>query len=310
MASRRPEEVMPSLTSAQLRAFHAVAEARSFTGAAKKLRVSQPAVSLQVRALEEAFGVELFARARGSVAPTALGAALASITSSLFALEAEAAELLGAAGALLGGHLRVGADAPFHILPLLASFHAAHPGVSLSLSLGNSEAVRAAVLAGDTDVAALGDRADDPRLFAIPAAKSRQVVLVPRAHPWSKRASVRLADLHGAPFLAREPGSSTRRAFEAAAERAGVRPRVVMEIGSREALQEAVAAGLGLAVIIEAERAHDERLVALPIGDHPILHVEYVACLQERRRLRAVAAFLELVPRLPKPGRARHRRGG
>jgi aminoethylphosphonate catabolism LysR family transcriptional regulator len=284
---------------AQLHAFHAVATHRSFTLAAKTLGVSQPAVSMQVRALEEAFGVELVARGSRGAAPTALGAELLEVTRPLLALEAQASELLGAASALLRGQLRVGADAPFLMVPLLAAFRARHPHVELSLSLGNSEAVLRDVLDGRTDVAALGDRAGDPRLFAIPAARSRQVVLVSRAHPWAARGEVKLADLHGAEILVREEGSSTRRAFAAAVARAKVRPRVVMEIGSREALQEAVAAGLGAAVIIDAERGRDDRLVALPIADTVIEHVEYVACLAERRKLRAVAAFLDLVPRLP-----------
>jgi aminoethylphosphonate catabolism LysR family transcriptional regulator len=289
--------------TAQLHAFHAVATHRSFTLAAKALGVSQPAVSMQVRALEEAYGVELIARGSRGVTPTALGEALLEVTRPLLALEAQASELLGSASELLRGQLRVGADAPFVIVPLLASFHERHPAVELTLSLGNSDAVLRDVLDGRTDVAAVGDRIDDARLFAIPAARSRQVVLVSRTHPWAGRGEVKLADLHGAEILVREEGSSTRRAFAAAIERARVRPRVVMEIGSREALQEAVAAGLGAAVIIEAERGRDDRLVALPIADTVIEHVEYVACLAERRNLRAVAAFLDLVPRAPPAGR-------
>ena len=76
-----------------------------------------------------------------------------------------------------------------------------------------------------------------------------------------------------------------------------------MELGSREAVQEAVAAGIGAGVVIEAERGHDARLVALPLLDAAIEHIEYVACLEERRRLRAVKAFFELVPRLPRSGK-------
>lgn len=301
MATSLPAPV----TSSQLRAFHAVATAKSFTAAAEALGVSQPAVSMALRALEEAYGVELISRGRRGVTPTAVGMALLEITRRMFSLESEASELLGAAGALLRGQLRVGADAPFVVVPLLASFHAQHPDVELGLRLGNAHDVLRDVLEGRTDVAAIGDRVDDPRLFAIPAAESRQVVVVGRGHPWAKRAGVRLADLHETPLLMREPGSSTRRAFEAAVAKADVKPRVAMEIGSREALQEAVAAGLGAAVIIDAERARDDRIVALPITDHAIEHVEYIACLSERRRLRAVAAFLDLVPRMPRRGRAK-----
>ena len=274
-----------------------MATERSFTRAARLLGITQPAISMQVRALEEAYGVELLARGGRSVAPTALGAELLEVTRPLFALEVQAAELLGAASAMLRGQLRVGADAPFVVLPLIAAFRDLHQGVELALRLGNSSEVLRDLLEGRTDVAALSDRVDDPRLFAVRAGRSRQVVLVPRGHAWATKQGVSLADLHGAPMLVREEGSATRLAFEKAAKRAGVKPKVVMEIGSREALQEAVAAGLGIAVIIEAERAHDERLVALPLSDAKIEHVEYVTCLNERRRLRAIAAFFELVRR-------------
>jgi aminoethylphosphonate catabolism LysR family transcriptional regulator len=293
---KRETRSAPSISPrhAQLRAFHAVATERSFTRAARALGVTQPAISMQVRALEDAFAVELLSRGRGAVAPTTLGVVLLGVTQRIFALEEQASELLGEAGALLRGRIRVGADAPFVVVPLLAAYRAQHPEMELELSLGNSSDVLRALLEGRTDVSALSDRIDDPRLFAAPAARSRQVVVVARDHPWAKRSSLRFADLDGAPMLVREEGSATRLSFERAARRAGVRPRVVMEIGSREALQAAVAAGLGVAAIIDAERARDDRVVALPLSDVVIEHVEYVVCLQERRRLRAIAAFLEL----------------
>jgi DNA-binding transcriptional LysR family regulator len=106
-------------------------------------------------------------------------------------------------------------------------------------------------------------------------------------------------------MVMREHGSATRRAFEVVVARAGVTPDVVMELGSREAVHEAVAAGIGVGVVIEAERGHDARLVAVPIADAAIEHVEYIACLAEKRRLRVVSAFLEHVPRL---GRRRTKR--
>ncbi|MEO7330748.1 MAG: LysR substrate-binding domain-containing protein [Minicystis sp.] len=297
MAARAPS--FPATPShPQLRAFHAVATAQSFTEAARALGVSQPAVSMQVRALEEAYGVELLARGRRGVAPTELGVALLEATRPIFALEAEAAELLRQAGALLGGHLRVGADAPFLVVPLLAAFRKSHPQVALSLSLGNSSQVLRDLLDGRCEVAVLSDRADDRRLFAVAASKSRQVVVVAQGHPWAGKRGLRLRDLEGAPMVTREQGSATRRSFEAALRAAKVKPSIVMELGSREAVQEAVAAGLGAGVVIEAELVHDARLVALPLLDAAIEHIEYVVCLAERRRLRVVRAFFEHAPRL------------
>ena len=96
-------------------------------------------------------------------------------------------------------------------------------------------------------------------------------------------------------MVLRELGSMTRRLFERATTKAKVNPRVVMEIESREAVREAVAAGLGIGVVSEPEFGNDERLVSVPVADGHLVLREYVVCLRERRNLRVVAAFLDLV---------------
>jgi aminoethylphosphonate catabolism LysR family transcriptional regulator len=280
------------MTYANLRAFHAVASHGSFTRAAESLGVTQPTLSAQVKALEEAYGVALLDRRGRSVAVTGLGEQLLDITRRFFLLEAEADELLSRARDLTAGHLRVAAGGPYYAVPLLAAFQARHPGVHVSLSIGNSEEVLDALLHDRADVAVMSDLEPDPRLDAIPYAEHRLVVFVPRKHPWARSRGIRLGDLQGQPMVLRETGSMTRRLFEQAIGKARVAPRVVMEIESREAVSEAVAAGLGIGVVSEAEFGHDERLVSLRVTDVAMLTREYVVCLKERRRLRIVSAFL------------------
>ena len=96
-------------------------------------------------------------------------------------------------------------------------------------------------------------------------------------------------------MVLRELGSMTRRLFERATAKARVKPRVFMEIESREAVREAVAAGLGIGVVSEPEFGNDERLVSVPVMDGDLVLREYVVCLKERRKLRIVAALLDLV---------------
>src|SRR4051812_46790265 len=124
------------MNHAQLRAFHAVADAGGFTRAAAALHVSQPTLSAQVGALESAYGVRLLERRGRGATPTELGRALLDLTRRLFALEAEAEQLLAATRELRSGHLRVGADAPYHIIAALAEFGRRYPGVRLSLATG------------------------------------------------------------------------------------------------------------------------------------------------------------------------------
>ncbi len=278
---------------ASLRAFHAVATHGSFTRAADALGVTQPTLSAQVKALEDSYGVALFDRRGRGVAATGLGERLLEITRRLFLLEEEADELLSRARDLTTGHLRVAAGSPYYAVPLLAAFGARYPGVHVSLSIGNSEEVLDSLLHYRADVAVISDLEPDPRLEIIPYAEHKLVVVVPRRHAWARARRIRLRDLEGEPMVLREVGSMTRRLFEQAAARQRVRPKVVMEIESREAVSEAVAAGLGIGIVSEAELGHDDRLTAVAVADADMVTREYVVCLKERSRLRIVSAFLD-----------------
>ena len=283
---------------AHLRAFHAVASEGGFSRAAVALNVSQPTLSAQVRALEQRYGVKLFERRGRGVETTELGRALLAVTRRLFGHEAEAEQLLISARGLRSGQLRVGADAPAHVIPMLATFNRRYPGIRLSLSFGNSERVLDDLLRRRCDVAFLPDVASDETVYALPFKRDRLVAFVERGHPWAARRSVRIAELSAQRLILREPGSTTRAAFEAGLAEAGVAAGDVLEIGSREAVREAVAAGLGVGVVFESEFGRDDRLHRLALADARIEAVEHAVCLQERRPVRVVRAFFELIPAL------------
>ena len=219
------------MNHAQIRAFHAVATEGSFTKAARLLGVSQPAVTIQVRALEETYGVNLLHRSGQRVTLTDLGDGLLEYTRQIFDLEHEADELLTAARELRGGHLKAGADGPYFVMGLLASFISRYPGVRVTVAMGNSQSVLRDLVEYRTDVAVVARIDDDRRFHAKPYSRQRVVIFVPRGHDWAGRRSIKLAELEGQPMVLREPGSSTRRIFEEALKRAKVTPRVIMEIG-------------------------------------------------------------------------------
>ena len=160
--------------------------------------------------------------------------------------------------------------------------------------MGNSQSVLRDLIEYRTDVAVVARIDDDRRFHAKPYSRQRVVIFVPHGHEWAKRRSIELAELKGQPMVLREQGSSTRQILEDALKRAGVAPRVVMEIGSREALHEAVAAGLGIGVVTESELGQDDRLATLTISDVTLEAREYVVCLKERRAVRTVQAFFDL----------------
>jgi aminoethylphosphonate catabolism LysR family transcriptional regulator len=282
------------MNSAQLRAFHAVATEGGFTAAARRLGISQPAVTVQVKALEARYGIRLFERRGRGVRPTALGRDLLARTRRLYAVEAEIEALLGASRDLLAGELRLAADGPYHVIDLLAAVRARHPALEVSVSIGNSEDMLASLIDWRADIAVLGRPVDDPRLDAIEIGRHEVVLMVPADHAFAALGAVPLSALDGAPMVLREEGSATRHAVTAALEAAGIRPVVALEISSREAVREAVAAGFGIGVVQAPEFGHDDRLAAVRLADARIETGEWAVALAERRDAPLVRAVMAL----------------
>jgi aminoethylphosphonate catabolism LysR family transcriptional regulator len=288
----------------QLRSFHAVAQAMSFTKAAAMLHIGQSTLTVQVRALEEAHGVELFVRSSRGLQLSKLGQALFEITRHIFVLEEQAVGLLRASGDEASGELRVGSVGPFFVMKLLAQYQARYPLIQVSIDSDNSEGVVRKILDSVTDVAITGSRIDEPRLAYRELGAHEILVLVNRHHEWARLEGVRLAQFAGQRVIMREKGSMTRSMFEQslAAESIGI--RVVMEV-SRDAVREAVIEGLGVGLVSEAEFQAHEELRALRIVDHPSYTRSYVVCLAARRHLKPITLFADLAESLARTAAAR-----
>lgn len=281
----------------QLRCFHAVAQRGSFTAAARALFVGQPSITTHVKALENRFGVELFCRHGHRVELTDTGRRLLQITQRIFSLETEAAESLRAAAGLLVGQLRIGSIGPAHvtqITQLVVAFSQRYSEVMLSVSLGNSNEVQEGLLTFRTDVAILPQLGKDKRFFTVPYGKPRIVLVVGGDHPWAARKTVRVRELKGQRLILRERGSATRRLLEDALAKAGVEVQRVLEIESREAVLDTVAAGIGIGVAVEGESKPDSRVHAVRVSDAPMTLDLDIACLAERRDAPVIKAFFEV----------------
>ncbi len=284
------------MNHSQLRAFHAVASEGSFSRAAARLGLSQPTLSAHIKALEEGYGVRLFERGgRGrGLRLSALAEALCEVTERYFATEEEARRLLTDAKGQVRGKLRIGADSPHIVLPLLARFSGRYPRVETAVRFANSAALLADVLAARIDIGILPGVAPDRRLLRTAIGKEQLVAIAPRGHAWSGRRRVPLSAFAGEVLVRREPGSLTRALFDRALAERAVAPREVIEMGSREAVKEAVAAGLGVSVIFESEIGGDGRLTSLELQDAEIKIAEFAICRAERQSETALAAFLDI----------------
>jgi aminoethylphosphonate catabolism LysR family transcriptional regulator len=278
-----------------LRSFHAVAQAGGFTAAAVQMGISQPTLTAQIAALEAEYGVLLFHRRNRRAELTPTGRDLLAITTRMFNEEREAQEFLQQSRELRRGVLRVGAVGPYHVTEMLAAFRRRYPGVELSVAIGNSAEALQDLRQYRTDVAVLAHIDEDPGLLAVPYSRHPVVVFARADHPLAGRAAIRPVDLQGQRMIAREPGSTTRHAFDAAMRRAGVQPETVMEIGSREAIREAVIHGLGIGYVSQAEFVPDPVLRAIPVEGAEIFTWAHVVILRERAQGRVIRAFLDTV---------------
>lgn len=280
----------------QFRSFHAVATEGSVSAAARKLRLSQPTVTTQVRALEAEYGVELFHRRGRSIALTPLGAQLLATTRRLFDAQREGEELMGSASELRSGELRVAAVGPHLVVKVLARFLPRYPDLGVEVTVENSQECLNALLEYRADIAFFAHLERDPRLHTVLFDRHPLVVFFRRDHRWARRKAVRMRELQGERMVLREVGSNTRRLFENALEANGqVEPNVVMVINNPSAIREAVAEGFGVGVIAEHAFTPEPRLRCARLLDVPGAITSCIACLKERRETLMIRAFFGVV---------------
>ncbi len=290
------------MTPTQLRAFHLVAESGSFSAAARASGLSQPNLSSQVTALEQAYGVRLFDRRSRSVAPTETGRQLHGITSRLFAVQDEARALLAGEQALTRGHLRIAADSAHHVVPIMAALRDRAEGLTFALSIDNSAVVLDRLLNHAADVAVMAKSLSDPRLHAVRLRTDRVVLFVPSRHALAKARGARLSALAGQSLVLRERGPIPRVVSEQAMAAADIRPDAIVEVQTREGVREAVAAGFGIGAVFASELGEDRRFRPVLVTDTDLNVAEYAVCLQERRRVALVRAFMDEATKLAAAG--------
>lgn len=282
----------------QLRAFHHVAIHGGFSRAAEALFLTQPAISDQVKKLEEEYDILLFDRQKRRVTVTDKGAKLLEITHRLFDQEQQARDFLSESSLLNTGTLRVFVDSAYHITTILSSFRDKFPNVRIKVRVGNTDEVVSELYSYRADIGVLGE---------LPAKNDWQVLrlgstpLVAFAAKGSKYDGVEIDSyktLAKFSLVMREQGSKTRQKLEATAKKSGVRLNPIIEAEGREAVRELVAAGAGIGFVSTAEFGQDERFFQIPLPEPVPVMSEALICLKDRSEQKLIKAFMGLAAKL------------
>lgn len=286
----------------QLRIFHAVATAGSFTRAAETLCLTQPGVSKHIKQLESDLGVPLLDRLGKTVTPTRAGRILLETTRDVFHRIEDAKARINDLTLLKGGRITIGASytaGTYLLPPVLGKYRALYPDIELSLDISLSRAVAQKVLANDLDIGFIGAPHPDDRLSVRPIFRDRLKVILPPDHPWQDRTSVPLADLTDQTLILSKKGSGTRSAVTQAAASTGISLKKTIEFGNTEAVKKAVQAGMGISML-SGTAVRDETaagsLLALGVDGPPMERTFYAARLRDKYRTHAVRALMDLLP--------------
>ena len=302
------------VTLRQLQVFETVARHLSHSRAAKELYLSQPAVSMQIKQLEESVGLPLFEQMGKKIFLTEAGKELfqcsCAITQQLADMDMVLREMKGLEHGRL--NISVVSTANYFTPQLLAKFCQRHPNINVTLNVANRDTVLRQLTNNATDLAVMGQPPEDAEMLAQQFMKNPLVVIAPPGHPLCKLKRVKLKRLEQETFLLREQGSGTRGAMERFFAGHGIQLHAGMEMGTNEAIKQAVQAGMGLGILslhsaeLELETG---RLAVLNVEHFPIVRHWYITHRKTKRLSPAAQAFkkflLEEAERLAAPTTAR-----
>jgi DNA-binding transcriptional LysR family regulator len=284
----------------QLRYLVALSEERNFTRAAEREHIAQPALSQQIRRLEEELGLAVVERTTRRVAMTEAGELLVARARRILAeVEAAHAEMQGLSG-MHAGRVTIGAIhtmGPVDVSLALAIFHQRHPGVELTVHEGSSEELAELLRIDELDVAFLSvtERIESHGIGLLQLVSEELVVILPHGHPLADRHRLRMADLADEQFIAYRPGARLRELLVSAGRDAGFEPRVTLESNESQRIRRLVARGLGVAILPRSDAEGPGADVAVAALVHPALTRDITLAWREGRRLAPAAAeFLEL----------------
>lgn len=272
---------MKRITLRQLRTFEAVARLKSFSGAANEMHVSQPTVSKQIKLLHEETGLPLLELIGKKVFLTEAGRELYATCSDWLNTWGRFEQTIANLKGMKQGRLRISAvtTTKYFMPRILGPFCAEYPGIDISLEVLNRDRLLERLFRNEDDMYIMGVPPDELDVEAEPFLDNHLVVLAPANHPLAQRKRIPLNALGKEAFLVRERGSGTRMTIERLFKERNIPLNVKMELGSNEAIKQAVVGGLGLALLSESTLKFDsgqKELTTLNVQGFPIKRAWYV----------------------------------
>jgi DNA-binding transcriptional LysR family regulator len=255
----------------QLHIFYTVSERGSFSAAAQTLHMTQPAVTMQIQALEDYFGTKLFDRSSKKIMLSEAGYALMPFALRSMQLMRETDQAMSSFTHMLEGRLQLGASLTIgeYVLPrLLGPFGREYPNISIMMKVMNTSQIMDEINKHQLNFGLIEAPVSHPDMVIEPVMGDELKLIVPRDHPLAGQAEVNLSDALAYPFVLREQGSGTRRVMEEQLVSKGLDPgamKIVMELGSTGAVKSAVEAGLGITIISTSSVKHEVALGLLKI---------------------------------------------
>ncbi|MEN2790867.1 LysR substrate-binding domain-containing protein [Sphingomonas oligophenolica] len=286
-----------------LRTFHAIAAEGGVSRAARRLNVSQPTLSQQLKALEARYGVTLFESRKVPLRLTSAGLELFRLTQRLFATAGDIDEMLGETLSLTGGVLRLGSDNPFYAAKTVQLFRRDNPQTVVQVRMGNAREVMRWLNDAQIDAALASDPPGDGTLGYEPLASDTLSCALPHDHALTALDTVPIAAFARETLLLREPNSKTRAFTERALADADIEPCALIELQSRETIREGIALGLGISVFFTSECPPDTRIAYRPLdtGDRQYQLSNYLVYQKERRRSALMRALQSIAAELRAP---------
>ncbi len=285
----------------RLQVFHTVARQLSFTKAAESLHMTQPAVTFQVRQLEEYFNTRLFDRTHNRISLTEAGQRVYEYADRIFSLYAEMENAVRDLTGEVSGVLMLGASTTIaeYMLPaLLGDFKAKYPEVSIRLQVANTDGIVSMVENNTIDLGVVEAPVSNKNLVVETCRMDQMVLVVPPSHQLATMESVPITELSNHPYICREEGSGTREVMLEAMNAAGGNPAsldIVMELGSPEAVKGAVEAGMGISILSRATIDKELKLGSLVAVnlEMPIERPFSFVHQKQKFRLRAMEKLLD-----------------